>query len=169
MIYESLLRTAMSYPVDPDTGESTLTSSKVAPLSLEDCINLAEDLIGNGLIKSYGIELVPIATNPGEVPPDTVWINSSNGHIYRGDVDLESGVGLSVGFVRGELPSGQINGVNTLFSTQKQFIPNTTSLYINGLRNRLGIDYYEVGDSQIATDQPPFEGDSLSIDYQYNL
>lgn len=39
-----------------------------------------------------GMELVPQATNPapaGSDPDNVIWVNSSNGHLYRGSLDLE--------------------------------------------------------------------------------
>lgn len=37
-----------------------------------------------------GVEFTQQASNPGDVADNTIWINSSDGHAYRGAVDLEA-------------------------------------------------------------------------------
>lgn len=64
--------------------------------------------------------------------------------------------------ILGETPTGMINGVNMVFGTAQAFQPNTTGLYLNGLRE---FDYTETGSQSIMLADPPLSGDSLRIDY----
>ena len=45
-----------------------------------------------GIIDPTGMEFAQQAVNPGGVAADTIWIDSSNGHLRRGSVDLEGAV-----------------------------------------------------------------------------
>jgi hypothetical protein len=45
----------------------------------------------SGLIDPTGMVFTPQAVNPEATNPlDTIWINSEDGHLYRGDRDVES-------------------------------------------------------------------------------
>lgn len=67
--------------------------------------------------------------------------------------------------VFGEVPSGSIDGVNELFTTAHPFQSASTSVFINGLRERLNIGYTETTSTSITFSQPPFIGAELVIDY----
>lgn len=64
--------------------------------------------------------------------------------------------------ITGDTPSGVQDGVNTTFSTTYSFIPGSTAVYLNGLRERF---YHESGSSAIVFDDPPQSADTLTIDY----
>lgn len=163
-IYDNLKRTVRIYSMDPDEGTISESSKIVASLSLSDCKKLAEILIGDKIFKGLGVELLPLASNPGDVPENTIWISSVSGHVYRGTVDLELGIGGIVNAYN-KTPSGIINGLNKVFTTIEDFVLNTTRLYLNGLKNRLNIDYMESGENTIVMDEAPRTGDSLRISY----
>ena len=62
----------------------------------------------------------------------------------------------------GETPAGAINGTNVVFTTADPFRPDTTAVYLNGLRE----DHYsETGVNQITFEDPPTPGDKIRIDY----
>jgi hypothetical protein len=64
--------------------------------------------------------------------------------------------------VFGELLSGAIDGVNTVFTTGMAYRPNTTAVYLNGLRES---DYSETASTTITFTDPPLGGDTIRIDY----
>lgn len=66
-----------------------------------------------------------------------------------------------------ETPTGNIDGINTVFSTAAPFVPGTTRVYLNGLRLTLGVSksYRETGPDQITLNVAPQTGDEIIIDY----
>jgi hypothetical protein len=69
--------------------------------------------------------------------------------------------------IENETPSGLVNGVNAIFNSSNSFKPNSTKLYLNGVRQKLGIsnDYIEIAPNQIQFAAAPRTGDSLILDY----
>lgn len=51
------------------------------------------------------------------------------------EIILTSGGVIGGTEIVGEVPSGAIDGVNTVFTTAHNFIPSTLKLYLNGLRD----------------------------------
>ncbi|MEO6301842.1 MAG: hypothetical protein ABIP51_01600 [Bacteroidia bacterium] len=66
-----------------------------------------------------------------------------------------------------ETPDGILDGVNTVFTTANNFIINSTQLFLNGQRLKLGLsfDYIESAPGQITFNIPPIDTDNLIIDY----
>lgn len=62
--------------------------------------------------------------------------------------------------------TGAVNGSNTSFSTTTQFLPGSTRLYRNGVRQKLGVDYIENATIGVVFTTAPLTGDILVIDYQ---
>jgi hypothetical protein len=63
--------------------------------------------------------------------------------------------------------SDECDNTTTTFNTLYSFSSETTSVYLNGLHQRLGIDYLEATSlDQIIMGNAPFEGDELIFDYQ---
>ena len=62
---------------------------------------------------------------------------------------------------------GAVNGLNKSFSTSILYLPATTRVYLNGVRQFLGEDYFEDGDGVIRFSVAPFNGDKIIADYQY--
>ena len=65
----------------------------------------------------------------------------------------------------GETPTGAQDGVNTTFTTQYSFRPESTAVYLNGLREFRGDAYTESAPNTIVLDDPPSSLDRLTIDY----
>ena len=63
--------------------------------------------------------------------------------------------------------TGEINGVNTVFSTSVQYVALSLRVYVNGVRQFRGQDYNEAEDGQIIFEIPPVAGDLIIADYQY--
>jgi hypothetical protein len=75
------------------------------------------------------------------------------------------GGGGGITAVYGEIPTGTINGVNTIFSTIFAFTPNLLAVFLNGIRLRRTNDYTEIGSNTFQLVTAPLSGDSLSVDY----
>jgi hypothetical protein len=62
--------------------------------------------------------------------------------------------------------SDECTGLEDEFSTDYAFMPTTTAVYLNGLRQRIGTHYTEDGDYMGVTFvTAPEAGDELVIDY----
>ncbi len=62
---------------------------------------------------------------------------------------------------------GAVNGENKSFSTSIHYLQATTRVYLNGVRQYLGEDYFEDGLGVIRFAVAPFTGDLIIADYQY--
>ena len=69
--------------------------------------------------------------------------------------------------VYNEIPTGDINGTNKIFTTINNFKTTTTQVFLNGLRMRLGAsyDYQEIGNTQIEFNTAPRTNSQLLLDY----
>lgn len=62
--------------------------------------------------------------------------------------------------------SGLIDGQNASFGTEHPYWPGTVRVYLNGIKQWSGRDYYEtVGGAEVEMAEPPEVGDHLIIDY----
>ena len=66
-------------------------------------------------------------------------------------------------FVQGEIPNGNINGINVTFDTAYNFV--SISAYLNGLKLTLGLDFVAVDANTFQLLDAPLTGDSLLVDY----
>lgn len=68
-----------------------------------------------------------------------------------------------------EVPSGFIDGTNRVFYTLRSFVPGSTRLYLNGVRQSLGSseDYLESSSSSVTFAQAPRVNDKVLIDYYH--
>ena len=67
-----------------------------------------------------------------------------------------------------ELLAGNINNSNRIFITTYSYVAGTTRVYVNGLRQRNGIDFEETGDKEITFSEAPTNigfTDYLSVTY----
>ncbi|MFH0760709.1 MAG: hypothetical protein V2A67_04335 [Bacteroidota bacterium] len=79
-----------------------------------------------------------------------------------------SGSGSDSGFDRTDYGlSGLLNGENTIFSSSEPYVPGTTRVFLNGIRQFRGEDYQELGEGYIEFSEPPFTGDLIIMDYKY--
>jgi hypothetical protein len=69
--------------------------------------------------------------------------------------------------VVGETPSGVINGTNLLFTTQAPFVVETLSVFLNGIKQRIGVsnDYTIINDQTFAMNFAPITLDVLEVNY----
>lgn len=95
----------------------------------------------------------------------------SNGN--KGDITVSNGADtwtinnlqLSTKFIYGEVPNGLINGNNSNFTSKDPFIPETLSVYINGLRQAIIKDYITTGTTQVLLFDSLQTTDSITINY----
>ena len=73
----------------------------------------------------------------------------------------------SVNWTIGETPIGEYDGANTVFLTLNTFQPNTTIVYLNGLRLCRGsaYDYEESGNTTLIFTTAPIVTDIILVDY----
>lgn len=71
------------YPLSTNRGSTNASSAKVSLTGDFSAVN--------------SLELTQVGANPGATPANTVWLNSGDGHLYRGAVDLENTGGDVVG------------------------------------------------------------------------
>lgn len=69
-------------------------------------------------------------------------------------------------FVIGETPSGAVNGSNATFTTAQNFVPESVQVFINGVSQTYGIDYYTTGTNTIILNVAPVVGDILRLNYK---
>lgn len=51
--------------------------------------------------------------------------------------------------------TGSINGFNKVFTTSSEFISNSVEIYINGLKQRNGIDFEVTGENEVTLSDAP--------------
>ena len=60
---------------------------------------------------------------------------------------------------------GIVDGINATFTTSQNFDPNTTIVFINGVKQRKPIHYNSIGLNTIIFSDSPLIGDTLEINY----
>lgn len=73
--------------------------------------------------------------------------------------------GIISEFVAGETPSGAVNGINATFQTAFDFIPESVSVMVNGLVQRLILDFNTSGVNTLIFSESPGSGDSVRVSY----
>lgn len=73
--------------------------------------------------------------------------------------------GPAVNTIYGEEPTGLINGSNAVFTTAYNFQPGKIALYINGLLQKIVLDYQTVGNQIIILSISPQVGDQITVSY----
>lgn len=64
-----------------------------------------------------------------------------------------------------EVLVGVVDGVNSSFTTSFNFDPDTTIVFINGVKQRKPIHYNTVGSNTVIFSDSPLAGDLLEINY----
>lgn len=72
--------------------------------------------------------------------------------------------------ILGEVPTGPIDGVNTVFLLQYPFVPGTVVVFLNGIAEVREFDdgFTEIGPDTIQLKEPPLEGDVVQVFYRTN-
>lgn len=143
-ISDQVVLTTGSYPNPP--WITSLEWGKIVGAPVFDP-TLFEPALGNPLVDGYILSSTAAGARS--------WISPPSG----------GGGGAAGAGVIGEVPTGVIGTTNTVFSLLYSFIPETLIVYLNGLRQRLTIDFTIVAANQFALTQAPLAGDSLLADY----
>lgn len=94
-------------------------------------------------------------------------VQFSQGRFYDGrGNEISPFFGILPSLVLNETLQGDIDGVNRNFFTDSQFVVNTTTVYVNGIKQKRGIDYIELNDNQIQFSYPVWVQADLTIDYE---
>jgi hypothetical protein len=72
---------------------------------------------------------------------------------------------ISGTWVAGEIPTGSVNGVNLSFATSQPYDPGSTSVFVNGLRKEISVDYIESSGNEIVFGTAPTTGAVILVDY----
>lgn len=118
-----------------------------------------------------GLDSQPSPTKPalpavGQVVG--VGLTPNNLLLVPGPPGEAGGGGGADTLITGEVPSGAIDGSNSVFTVTYAYAPGTTRLFLNGVRQRLGasFDYVEgPGPKDLTCTLAPKSGDLLLLDY----
>lgn len=108
-------------------------------------------------------------------PPSIIRVNHSPvAPIVRvtqspiGQTGLQGPQGETPVYIIGEIPVGDINGVNATFTTEFEFLPLTVQPYVNGLAQKRIEDFNTVGNQTFTLAVSPIVGDDVTVSYQEN-
>jgi len=92
----------------------------------------------------------------------------ADGQVLTADAASAGGVtwaaaGAPASAVRGEIPSGAIDGVNAVFTTAAAY--TGLAVYLNGLRQTLTTDYTHTTATTFTFAVAPIVGDTIRVDY----
>lgn len=97
----------------------------------------------------------------------------ATGTVLLCDYALGDGTNIVGGnsLISDEIPTGTINGTNKTFTTARGYVGATLEVFINGLKQRRGADFTETTPSSgtFTMDEAPLTGDSIFVNYSYNL
>lgn len=111
---------------------------------------------------------LPISLRPGEFYSIQ---DGATSKLYfcdvRGNLLLLSNDASALGtFVNDEVPSGTINGVNTIFTLAHTPVVGSEEVYLNGLKMTILGDYTIVG-AVMTMINIPYPGDKFLVNYRY--
>ena len=71
--------------------------------------------------------------------------------------------------VKGEIPTGLIDGINTIYTTVHNFNTSSLEIYVNGIRMCPGVgnDFEITGLNEITFTEPLKVNSRILIDYKY--
>ena len=67
--------------------------------------------------------------------------------------------------VIGEVPSGDIDGINNTFTSSMPFIVSSLEVFVNGIREKVLDDYNTIGNNTIFFNFSPEAGEHMVINY----
>lgn len=73
--------------------------------------------------------------------------------------------------VTGEVPSGDIDGINVTFVTNNNFVSESLEIFLNGLKLSRGVgnDYTESSPNNFIMNYAPLPGDKIEVNYQESI
>jgi hypothetical protein len=67
--------------------------------------------------------------------------------------------------ITNEIPLGNIDGINVTFTTKFNFTPESVTVYLNGILQKVVVDFNTVGNNTIFFTESPGVTEYLSINY----
>lgn len=94
-------------------------------------------------------------------PTQVEWMDDMFDRLFRGQHAVATVAGESI--VTGEIPTGTVDGSNTLFYTAANY--SGLTVYLNGVRQRITDDYTETYANAFTFVTAPTTGDVVTVDY----
>lgn len=114
--------------------------------TIEEVVIVVDENVGEAGLSAY-----QIAVAHGYIGTEEEWLASTTFDTGR--------------FIKGEVPTGLVNGINATFTTINNFIPDKEEVYLNGLRIKKTVDYNTSGLNQILMAVSPNTGETITVDY----
>ncbi len=143
----------------------------ISPIQISDVVNLTNELTARPM-KGIGFAVgrTAVINSSGQIDgaagnlQDCVHVDGSSGPCGGG-----GGGGVFTNFSDGEVPTGIVDGSNTVFTLAfPPSPPASLELYLNGLRMRSGADYQLSGNTiTFFVASTPQAGDLLLANYRY--
>lgn len=83
----------------------------------------------------------------------------------EGDTLIISGPNDLDRLITNEVPTGVLNGSNATFTSVNSFVPETVEVFLNGIKQKIILDYQLVGGNQIVFKIAPDAGEVILINY----
>jgi hypothetical protein len=123
-------------------------------------LTIQENTIAVSIVENnIALNLIPQAQT---VTLSNVGIQGAKGD--KGDTGASGGLD-PISLVFGEAPTGLIDGVNATFQSQYNFIPESVSVFLNGMRLKVIADYQTSGARTINLNVSPTVAEMIQIDY----
>lgn len=68
-------------------------------------------------------------------------------------------------FVNNDVPINIINGINNVFNTSFNFIPESVEVFLNGIKQKIITDYQIINNNTITLNTSPNVGENILINY----
>lgn len=106
----------------------------------------------SGLIEIYTNDFIV------EIHPNETILDISNNILITSYSESDT-------MIINDVPTGTINGINTTFTTTYNFVPESVSITLNGLEQRVILHYATYGNNLIIFTESPQIGDLIQVDY----
>lgn len=112
----------------------------------------------------------PIGTTKGNIALHNLRRAVGPDYIIKSDINgkaqwnLQNAIGTNV-FVINEVPNGVLNGTNTIFTTDFNFIPESVEVYVNGVKQKIIEDYNTSGTNTITLTFSPSSAEYILLNY----
>jgi hypothetical protein len=127
-----------------------------------------DEVLANDNITSLSLTLGGLAVNGPVAFPSLgsgVLRTDANGNVYADASSIVDVTDYDYDII------GLRNGINSVFILRNTFVPDSTRVYINGIRQTLGAgyDYDEILPDRIQFQTPPDANDLLTVDYKITI
>jgi hypothetical protein len=84
---------------------------------------------------------------------------------YRDDFQIRQAIRETHKLWKTQRPVGNIDGENRVFFVPEKFIPETLTVFVDGLRVEDDIDFFIIDDKSFRFNEPPAVESKIVIDY----